>query len=106
MQCSTAVGSVLRYNLLPIIKFTIDRYRYRRTRFIRRGHAFETADIRHHLVIIIVAVPALHGFNIPAVFLIELIGKSVMLLLPFLVTTGHPFVPSGDRKRKRLNSSN
>ena len=67
------------------------------------GHPFEAPYIGHHLIVVAVAVPALHGLYVAALLLTELIGESIRLLLPHLVSSGYPFVPARDKDELGVN---
>src|SRR5690554_2858577 len=82
---------------VPFIEIPIYSYFFSRRIFRLFGHTFEAPDIGYHLVVVIIAMPALHRFNVFAMFLAVLIWKSIMLLLPFLKPPRYPFVPSRDK---------
>src|SRR5690606_17037287 len=93
------MGRKLRQYIIPFLKLTIYLYFGRRGKFSGLRHPLKSADIGNHLVIIIISMPALHGFNIPAVFLVVLIRKSIVLLLPFFISSRNPFVPAGNENQ-------
>ena len=62
------------------------------------------ADVVHELVVIIVAVVAAHRFDVPAVFVVELVHKHYGQLdvIELGETAGDPFIPAGDEDEARI----
>ena len=60
------------------------------------------ADVLAEPAVVLVAVPALHRFDVPAVFLIEVVGKDVAGGIK-VVQLCRPFIPPGDRNDFGMN---
>ena len=63
--------------------------------------AFITADVGDQLIVIVVAVAAVHRLDVAAELLAELVDECDRLVRP-AEAAGDPFVPAGDEDERRI----
>ena len=104
MRCITDIVRKRARNRLPLRKIASHgdgRLRHD----LRQGRrAFVPPNSRRQLIIIRITMPALHRLDIPTVFVIKLIDKHDRFAnaSEFIMATGNPFIPPGDKKGARI----
>jgi len=103
---------VLRRDVIPVGKISINNNCFSRTGGLGRIYAFEFSNIVNHLVIVTVGVAADHRFSVPAVFMVVLIDKHCIGIIavccsrkyrPLQEFACYPFIPAGDENKFRIN---
>src|SRR5947209_5148149 len=104
-RCVADVVAELRPNVVPLMAAAVDPDGLRAAR--RRGlaDALVAADVRDHLVVVVVAVAALHRLDVTAVRLVEGVdehdGRANAQEL--IVAGSEPLVPAGDENELRID---
>ena len=90
-----------RRDALPLVEAFLEANCSGRRGGRQRRRAFESAHVRHQLPVIVVPVSALHGLDIPAELLVELVHEDqrTSRLAP---APGDPLIPAGDHDEGRL----
>src|ERR1041385_9198736 len=97
----TGVIREFRRHVLPLVEAPRETNGFRGRGEGKSRRAFEAAHVRHELPVVVVTVTALHGLDVAAELLVELIHEGYGTIR-FAPASGDPFIPAGrwgDTKR-------